>query len=586
MSEKDKAKTDLALDLNFAPSWARTDPDENIQRYRDTDFEQDAPDSRRGGDGFRDRRPRRDFDRDERGGDRRRGRDRPPRQRRDDRFERRDHSDMPRPESRGAVADLRGPSAPRQERPPRGGDRGNHRQFDRGGERRQFRHDIAPLPLDIRVLPEQHALGAVIRRIQTSHRAFPLRDIAWLFLDNPASCLLRVEPQKDQQIPLFQCKVCGMPGLTEEEIRNHLLAKHFSDFFEAEEITCDPPSGTFVCVCRCGLSGELLGPPNHHSYKTKVHEMLRRYPNMTEDAYRSRIETVRDPEAIEQWRQQCTKKKVYRLKTAEPAPKTESGENAEENAAPQPAPQLDHDTAEMKFISEIMPGQIISAKHLVCTAAVAMQCANQQLVYALRGAILRERRFPVSLFFALRGAFRHRKLHLFRVNDAKGQDFVMLRQPVQLESENTVPVLKDTLAYIVDHPGCTKAELLEALTGEGKNTSNDVLVQLAWLVEKGHVIHYYNDVLCGPMEYPHFHLLPGEKASKQQGEHKPEAANSEPPAAEAAAEAKAETPAAEPAAPVQSETPDATAAEAAPVPEPPVEVAPEADAPAATDPQA
>ena len=100
------------------------------------------------------------------------------------------------------MADLRGPrpeGAPRPEyvsRPERS-DRPERRDF------RPPRPEFPPLPLEIRVLPEQKALGAVIRRIQTSHRAFPLRDIAWLFLDNPASCLIRVEPVKDQQVPLF-----------------------------------------------------------------------------------------------------------------------------------------------------------------------------------------------------------------------------------------------------------------------------------------------------------------------------------------------------------------------------------------------
>ncbi|MBO4287605.1 MAG: hypothetical protein J5985_05510, partial [Kiritimatiellae bacterium] len=28
----------LTLDLNFAPSWARTDPGESLQRYRQEDF--------------------------------------------------------------------------------------------------------------------------------------------------------------------------------------------------------------------------------------------------------------------------------------------------------------------------------------------------------------------------------------------------------------------------------------------------------------------------------------------------------------------------------------------------------------------
>ncbi len=513
MSENEEAKPaeqdngGMVLDLSFAPSWARTAPDASSQRYQNERFEGSEDGEGRHGsgrDGGRDRRPRRDFDdRDRRKFDRR-----PPR-READRGPR-SASDMPRPESRAAVADLRGPR-------PEGGPRPERREF------RPPRPETPPLPLEIRVLPEQKALGAVIRRIQTSHHAFPLRDIAWLFLDNPASCLVRVEPLKDQQVSLFQCKVCGMPALTEEEVRAHLVNRHMDDFFDVEEVACEPPSGAFVCVARCGLSGELLGPPNHHSFNSKVHEMLRtRYPNMSEETYRSRIETVREPEVIEQWRQQCTKKKIYRRKgaaptVAEPVPAEASAEGAAADAAateaePAPkAPPMERDVAELVFMREILPEQIASVRHLICTAAVAMQTSSRPLYFALKDTLNRERRFPASLFFALRGAFRHRKLHLFRVNDPKGQDFVMLKPALPLDPAHTVQTLRDVLVYVNEHPACTKAEMVTAIAGGDEAKIKETLVQLAWLVEKGHVVEFYNDVLSAPLEYPAFRFLPGEK---------------------------------------------------------------------------
>jgi len=525
MSENEEAKPaeqangGIVLDLNFAPSWARTAPDANIQCYREDRFDEgDGGEGRHGGrEGNRDRRPRRDSD-DQ---DRRRQQDRRPRRE----FERGPRSpEMPRPESRAAVADLRGPRPESNFR-----SEGGARQ-DRGGDRRDFRPprpEYPPLPLEIRVLPEQKALGAVIRRIQTSHRAFPLRDIAWLFLDNPASCLIRIEPLKDQQLPLFQCKVCGLPALSEEEIRAHLVNRHMDDFFDVEEVDCEPPSGAFVCVARCGLSGELLGPPNHHSFNAKVNEMLRtKFPNMTEENYRARIETVRDAEAIEKWRQQCTRKKIYRRKGATatvaepvvaPADGVAPAEAVESEPAPK-APPMERDVAELVFMREILPEQIATARHLICTAAVAMQTSSRPLYFALKDTLNRERRFPASLFFALRGAFRHRSLHLFRVNDPKGQDFVMLKAGVVLDPTHAVEALRAVLSFVTEHAACTKAELVVALAGSDEAKMKETLVQLAWLVEKGHVIEYYNDVLSAPVEYPAFRFLPGEKsAGGQQG---------------------------------------------------------------------
>ncbi len=526
MSENEESKPaeqdngGIVLDLNFAPSWARTSPDANIQRYQNERLEgaEDGEGRHGGRDSGRDRRPRRDFaDREHRKPDRkpRREFDRGPRP----------GAEMPRPESHAAVADLRNSARP--ESVP---------YQDRGGrpERRDFRPprpEYPPLPLEIRVLPEQKALGAVIRRIQTSHRAFPLRGIAWLFLDNPASCLIRVEPAKDQQLQLFQCKVCGMPALSEDEIRAHLVNRHMDDFFDVEDVACEPPSGQFVCVARCGLSGVLLGPPNHHSFNSKVHEMLRtRYPDMSEEVYRSRIETVREPEVIEQWRQQCTKKKIYRRKgaaptAADPVPVEVSAEGdaaaeAVTDSEPAPkAPPMERDVAELVFMREILPEQIASVKHLICTAAVAMQTTSRSLYFAFKDTLNRERRFPASLFFALRGAFRHRKLYLFRVNDAKGPDFAMLKPAAPLDPDHAVQTLRDVLVFVNAHPACTKVEMVTALAGGEADKMREILVQLAWLVEQGHVIEFYNDVLSAPLEYPAFHFLPSEKQAggQQQG---------------------------------------------------------------------
>ena len=525
MSENEESKPakqdngGIVLDLNFAPSWARTSPDANIQRYQNERYEgaEDGEGRHGGRDAGRDRRPRRDFaDREHRKPDRkpRREFDRGPRQ----------GGEMPRPESHAAVADLRGPRPEGASYPERGAGRPERRDF------RPPRPEYPPLPLEIRVLPEQKALGAVIRRIQTSHRAFPLRDIAWLFLDNPASCLIRVEPVKDQQLPLFQCKVCGMPALSEDEIRAHLVNRHMDDFFDVEEVACEPPAGQFVCVARCGLSGVLLGPPNHHSFNSKVHEMLRtRYPDMSEETYRSRIETVREPEVIEQWRQQCTRKKIYRRKGAAPTvAEPVSAEVPAEGAAPaevaaesEPAPKappMERDVAELVFMREILPEQVASVKHLICTAAVAMQTTSRSLYFAFKDTLNRERRFPASLFFALRGAFRHRKLHLFRVNDAKGPDFVMLKPAVPLDPGHAVQTLREVLVFVNEHPACTKVEMVGALAGTAEEKIKEILVQLAWLVEKGHVIEFYNDVLSAPLEYPAFRFLPGEKQANGQGQ--------------------------------------------------------------------
>ena len=445
------------FELDFAPSWARAEASVNIKHSREHSPRSD-----------RDRRPER--------------REKPQaRPRREDAGQDRQKRGPRRDDERNRRADA---NASRQGGRPRQGER----------SRREF---IPRLPLEVRVLPEQKALGAIMRRIQTSHCAFPLRDLAMLFLDKPASCILRLEPLKGEDVPLFQCKVCGMPALSEDEIRNHILCTHLGDFFVEEEVECAPPDGQFVCVAKCGLSGEYLGPPNHHSYGVKVREMLRtRYSSMSEEEYRSHIEMIRDQEAIEEWRKQCTRKKVYHRKD-----KPVSEEESRLEAAP-----LDRDAAESLMIREIIPANIGRARHLVCSLPIALKTPSRALWQACSHAFNSEKNRPMSLFFALRGAFRHRSLTLFRVNDARGPEFVQFAKPALLDGDKAVPILRDILALINENPGCAKQTLVEKLSGAGTVKGDEIISQLSWLVEKGHVIHFYNDTLSEPADNPYFNV--------------------------------------------------------------------------------
>ena len=198
------------------------------------------------------------------------------------------------------------------------------------GDRKQFgdrkppfapRERLAPLDVDVKLLPETKALGTIIRRLQQDIHAYKLKDLAYFFLDNPSSVLLRITSRAGgegdgraprQPVSFRQCRACGFAALSESDVVEHILASHLGDYYEAREVDCEPPTGTFTCIARCGLSGELLGPPNIHEFSSAVREMMRtKYPNMTEEQYRSHIEMVRDPETIEAWRKGRTKRTLY-----------------------------------------------------------------------------------------------------------------------------------------------------------------------------------------------------------------------------------------------------------------------------------
>ena len=386
----------------------------------------------------------------------------------------------------------------------------------RGFVKREF---IKPLEAEIRVLPGQKELGGIIRKIQTGFAAYPLKQIAWFFLDHPEACHVKVTP-KDPQIKFHVCKACGFACFSEEALDAHIMSTHLGDYYTAEEMDVEPPSGQFGCVVKCGVTGELIGPPNLHGYNSKVRELAQRL-GMNENDYRARLVTVRDQESVEAWRQTATKKVFYRLKVAESEAKAE--ESAETEVAA--APALERDQAEAEFRRNIAPQLKSVSKSSDMTLAQALKSADRPYLFAVRDAIAKERRFPASLFFALRGAFHHRKLVFFRANDPRGQEFVSASKPTPLDTEHAIPELGAVVKFVEEHPLCSVGDLPPEMKGH-----------LGWLVEKGHVVQYFNGLLALPEAHPKFRNLPVKKDASAESAAQVQVAESAPAAEESVSE--------------------------------------------------
>ncbi len=499
------------------------------------------------------------------------------------RFEAREETpargERPRFGQGGPRRDDRGPrpGGPRRdERGPRRDDRGPRGGF--GGPRRDARPTrefVKPMDVDVRILPGQKQLGEFIRRIQGApFMAYPLKQLAYFFLEHLEACVLRVAPKKDAAEPVVfhQCKACGFVAFSEDELMAHVVSTHLGDYYVREEVACEAPKGAFTCVAKCGLSGELLGPPNLHGYDARVREIVRtRFPDMGEEAYRARIEMVRDAETVEAWRASATKKTIYRRKEAQPA---------EEGAA---APAIEREAAELEFRRTIAPSLLSSPKTVDLAADLALKSSNRAFVFACRDALAREKRFPASLFYALRGAFHHRRLQFFRANDPRGPEFVVAVKPAPLDVAHAIPELAELVAYVEAHPDQAPGAVVAALAAGDAAKVQNVKAHIMWLLEKGHLVCYANGGgLVPPAEHPRWRPQPRKQPPAPPKAEPPKA---EPPKAEEKKqEPVPEAPAAEP--PVEApaaETPvPETPAPETPVPETP---APEAPAPEASVPE-
>jgi len=462
---------DLVVDLNFVPTWARKSTGES-NPYQNQDFS--------GRDDRRDRGPRRD-------------------QRRNDRNER---TGARPPKSAGG--------APGQDRP-RGDQRddGRRNQRDGGGRpnhagsRYPQREERIYLPVEISFIPDRDRLGAVVRQLHAVKRAFPLTYISGLFLTKPEHHMLKLESRTKagtEPIQFFQCRKTKAVFLTREELMDYLVRTHLGQHFERVEQTIEPPTGNFVCVGQCKRSGTLLGPPNYHGYNERLLEVHRtRFPQLSLDQYRNSIEMVKDPAIIEKWKEECRTQVRYRLKET---PDTDAS--------------LTLSQAESQFMEKFAASYIQTGTKLIMPASAVSLITDEKLLYVLKAAWVREDRFPLSLMLALRPAFRRMRLHLFKAG--KDETFVTAIPPKALDAEHAIEPIKDMITLISAHPGWNRKQLVEKLY-PGKLVDDPEVVEkmssLAWLIDKGHIIEFFN----GTYAIPGHLKTPGAVPTEKPQEH-------------------------------------------------------------------
>lgn len=373
----------------------------------------------------------------------------------------------------------------RRDRPPRD-DRGPRKDRDRDArEPRPPR--IEPLNADVHFLPEKNNIGAVVHLVRTRKQAFPLFKLASIFLTDPKHYLIKLTAPKDQPLEFHQCGICQLVFLKPADLQQHILASHLDEFFTIEEKETEPPAGRFVCVGRCPKTGVLLGPPNYHGFNAALQELhAKHYPNMTSQECRANIEMVHDPEVIEKWRDSCRKTTVYRPKDA-----------------PADAPGMTREQAEAVMREKHLAKMMQRKSRVIMPASLVPQVVDAALTARLRQAWNRETRHPFTLAIALQPALKHMGLHVFR---GKGGDhYVTAIKPSPIDANHAVPLIRAIVEFVRANPGCMRTALIEAVapgSAPDSKEASEAGQSLAWLVEKGHLIEFFDGTL----------LLPGDGA--------------------------------------------------------------------------
>ncbi len=208
-----------------------------------------------------------------------------------------------------------GHPGPPREGGPRGDrdQRGGPRRFgdrDRGRDGARPQREWVEIPKDVQVViePEDKSAEALAAHIRSTGHAFSMFDASRLVLAEGDRFHARFICAAERASGLFATHDGGL-FLTRDEALHHVLrSKAIETFYRVEEVELEEPKGEFKSIGVCGFSGELIGPPSHHSFQTTLIRLHReRFSNMPIEDYKRRVRVDSNPELVTQWKEKQKK---------------------------------------------------------------------------------------------------------------------------------------------------------------------------------------------------------------------------------------------------------------------------------------
>lgn len=459
MNPEPSSVPDLPLDeLAIVPAWIRA-PAKSFEHHSG----EDKPAHRRGRDRDRNRdrkpdRPPRERPPHDGPSRDRPPHDRPPRERPP--HDRPPRRDKPRPgqQTSQSVEDQK--PVPRT----RPGPSSDHPQF----ERKHRRHGVPPHRgaggsrpadesvilenLEVGFVPDEKVFDAMAETMKQTGRAYAMFDVAKLVLNKPERhhVVLKRKTAKDGSQPLLW-RVTWDDNLfvSQEEALQHVIRRYADRLYKETQTTVEPPKGNFTFVNRCGLSGVWLGPPNFHEYQSRLmRHYQEHFPHMPFERFRSRIETVKDPEAVKAWLDSVSVKRQFECQLcAENKPVFDS-------------------LADLKkhFVEQHAAGCIESAPQFTLSGPVSRQLSDRPIMTTIRVAWETERRFPLNTVAALRPVLRKHSFAYFK--DDRNVTYITRIRRKRFESlDGLADNIRNIVMFLRANPNSSRKQLVEHFLG-------------------------------------------------------------------------------------------------------------------------
>jgi len=367
--------------------------------------------------------------------------------------------------------------------------------------------------VDVQISLEEAPFLAVVQAMRQSNRTYKLFDLAQLVLAKPERYSVLVRPLKADRIEeearrFFISIPDGIPFESEADAIDHVLKHYLDEFLRVESVEVEPPRGNFQSVNKCGITGVLLGPPNYHRYaKMEREHHADRVSQVSFEKFRSRIESVRDPEVIAQWVAEMTTQQRYFPKPAV------DGECVDGFASLEEAKRFLLNKKRDLVVSESttarFPGRYLNRLP-----------PGQSVRRSVELAVQDQMRFPMDTANHIRGRFKRIRFNVYKKGSG-GISYVCavkrrFREPEEVFADDVQLLIE----FIEKHPEIPALKLPEDFLGmksrsenageapaeaglQGEVASDEARLgslaqNLRWLVAEGYVVEYADGRLIAP----------------------------------------------------------------------------------------
>lgn len=341
-------------------------------------------------------------------------------------------------------------SPPREhgERPERGERHDRH-------DRHAARTPVFEPTVKIDIYPQDEAFDALVKRLQSSARTYQLFDITRLLLEKPERYVVLVSPKAEKSAgapALLYYSIPGhLPFETESAAIQHVLSNHLDLFFDVEEVECDPPSGNFLMVNRCGITGTLLGPPNYHRYQEFCQKhFAAKITGMSYERFQSKIESTKAQEDIDAWLDSMKKRSRYVLK--------ERGESEPE--------AFDTFESARMFLLTHRKDKIVASSESVRFAGKDLQrLPKGDIRRSVEAYVEQQKHFPLDTANNIRGRLRRHNFTVYK-KGSKGASFVCaVKRKFRDEKTTFTDSIRNLIDFIEKHPDLPASKLPKLYIG-------------------------------------------------------------------------------------------------------------------------